>query len=158
MVRPAASFLALSVAGLFAGVNGIERVAWLAGCWEMQRGTTTIQEQWMAPMGGVRLGMSRTVRRDSLAEFETVLLRARGDTLAYEAHPSGQPAAVFIATEVSDSHVVFSNPAHDFPQRVIYRRRADSLLARVEGTRNGQLRGFDFPYRRAECAGGARGG
>ena len=157
MYRLAASFLALSAAGTLASGGGIERVAWLAGCWEMQRGATTIQEQWMAPLGGVMLGMSRTVRRDSLAEFETVLLRARGDTLAYEAHPSGQPAAVFIATEVSDSHVVFANPAHDFPQRVIYRRRADSLLARVEGTRNGQIRGFDFPYRRAQCAGGGRG-
>jgi hypothetical protein len=39
--------------------------------------------------------------------------------------------------------------AHDFPQRVIYRRRgADSLLARVEGMRGGQLRGLDYPYRR----------
>ena len=53
---------------------------------------------------------------------------------------------------VSDSAVIFENPAHDFPQRIIYRRRgADSLLARVEGMRGGRLRGLDFPYRRVPC-------
>jgi uncharacterized protein DUF6265 len=53
---------------------------------------------------------------------------------------------------VSDSAVTFENPSHDFPQRIIYRRRgADSLLARVEGMRGGQLRGSDYPYRRVAC-------
>ena len=151
-----ASLWALATAGAAVGAGGIERVSWLAGCWEMSRGATTIQEQWMAPRGGSMLGMSRTIRRDSLVEFESVLLRERGDTLAYEARPSGQAGAVFLAEEVSDSHVVFANPQHDFPQRVSYRRRGDSLLARVEGVRNGQLRGFDFPYRRAPCADGTQ--
>jgi hypothetical protein len=35
---------------------------------------------------------------------------------------------------------------------VIYRHgRADSLLARVEGTTHGKLRGVDFPYARVAC-------
>lgn len=32
--------------------EGIERVAWLEGCWEMVSPQRTIEEQWMAPRGG----------------------------------------------------------------------------------------------------------
>ena len=68
------------------------------------------------------------------------------------AEPSGQAPADFEASAVSDSLITFENPAHDFPQRVIYRRRgSDSLIARIEGTRNGRVRGVDFPYARAAC-------
>jgi hypothetical protein len=51
-----------------------------------------------------------------------------------------------------DGAITFSNPAHDFPQRIIYRRAgADSLHARIEGTRNGQPRGVDYAYVRVAC-------
>jgi hypothetical protein len=98
------------------------------------------------------LGMGRTVRNDTLVEFEQLRLTQRGTSAVYHAEPSGQAPAEFVATAVSDSLVTFSNPQHDFPQRIIYRRRgADSLVARVEGTRGGAVRGVDFPYARVAC-------
>jgi hypothetical protein len=49
---------------------------------------------------------------------------------------------------VSDSGFTVENPAHDFPQRISYRKRgADSLLARIEGG----TRDIDFPMRRVAC-------
>ena len=61
---------------------------------------------------------------------------------------------MFTSVAVSDSMAVFENPEHDFPQRIIYRRSAaDSLHARIEGPRNGQVRGVDFRYGRVSCAG-----
>lgn len=131
---------------------GIERVAWLQGCWESASSERTVEEQWMAPRGGSMLGMSRTVRAGRLAEYEVVVLREQGNQLAYEAHPSGQPPAVFLSRAVGESMVVFENPQHVFPQRVGYRKDgSDSLLAWIEGTRNGQVRRVAFPYRRAAC-------
>jgi len=55
--------------------------------------------------------------------------------------------------------LIFENAAHDFPQRIIYRLNDDgSLLARIEGKRGGELKGVDFPMRRAPCpAPAARG-
>jgi hypothetical protein len=89
---------------------------------------------------------------DSLREYEQVALFERGGRLVYAARPVRQPPAEFESVAVSDSAVTFENLAHDFPQRVIYRRRgADALVARVEGMRGGQLRGSDYPYRRARC-------
>ena len=71
--------------------------------------------------------------------------------LSYVAKPSGQAEAAFSMKSIDDGVVVFENLAHDFPQRIIYRRNADaSVTARIEGTVKGESRGRDFPYTR--CA------
>lgn len=130
-----------------------QQLGWIAGCWRQTTGNRVVEEQWMAPRGGMMLGMSRTVRADAvLVEFEQLRITDRGTSAVYHAEPSGQPPADFVATAVSDSLVTFSNPEHDFPQRIIYRRRGtDSLVARIEGTRGGVMRGVDFPYARVAC-------
>jgi hypothetical protein len=125
---------------------------WFAGRWERRAGSLTVEEQWLAPRGGVLLGVSRTTRGDSLVEFEFMRIHARGDTLVLAAHPSGQAPAEFRARATTVREVVFENPAHDFPQRIRYRAvGADSLLARIEGTRGGRTRGVDFGYGRTAC-------
>lgn len=135
-------------------VVGIDRVAWLQGCWESVSPQRTVEEQWMSPRGRSMIGVGRTVRADRLVEYELVVLREQDGQLAYEAHPSGQPSAVFLSRTVTDAEVVFENPTHDFPQRVGYRRDGpDALLAWIEGTRNGQARRVEFPYRRVSCPG-----
>jgi hypothetical protein len=85
-------------------------------------------------------------------ELEHLQILERNGRAVYHAQPSGQPPADFEARTVSDTLVTFENAGHDFPQRVIYRRlSADSLVARIEGTRNGSVRGVDFPYARVAC-------
>jgi hypothetical protein len=135
-----------------ANVASVGRLAWLAGCWQQAAGTRVVDEQWMAPRAGVMLGIGRTVRDDRVVEYEQVRIFERDGWAIYAAMPSGQPPAEFTASSTSDTLVTFENPTHDFPQRVIYRRRgADSLVARVEGTRGGQQRGVDFAYARTPC-------
>lgn len=131
----------------------VQTLSWLTGCWQRTAPGRLVEEQWMAPRAGMMLGMGRTTRGDSaIVEYEHTHITERGGHAVYHAEPSGQQPADFTAATVSDTLVVFENPAHDFPQRVIYRRRgADSLLARVEGTANGQTRGVDFPYARVRC-------
>ncbi len=81
-----------------------------------------------------------------------MLLAERDGRLAYQAHPSGQPSTTFMSKETDDTSVVFEDPAHDFPQRVGYRRVAgDQLLAWIEGTVSGKQRRVEFPYRRIDC-------
>ena len=143
-----------SVRPLHAQGSPVHQLSWIAGCWRQSNSASdrTIDEQWMAPMGRTMLGMARTVRSDSTVEFEHLRILERGGHAIFHAEPSGQPPADFEARAVSDSLVTFENPAHDFPQRVIYRRNGrDSLIARIEGTRNGRVRGVDFRYARAAC-------
>ena len=132
--------------------KGIESLAWLQGCWELTSPQRTVEEQWMVPRGSNMLGMSRTIRGGALAEYELMLIRQQGDRFAYEAHPSGQPSAVFMSKEIKDAAIVFENPEHDFPQTIGYQKTdANTLVAWVEGTEKGQRRRIEFPYRRAAC-------
>lgn len=132
----------------------IASASWLAGCWVMQRGTTTIEEQWMTPAGGTMLGMGRTVKAGRLDDYELVLLRERDGRIDYEAHPVMQPASVFTATVVSDTLLQFENPRHDFPKLIAYRRRgADSVIARIAAGPAPGDNQVVFAYRRAACPG-----
>ena len=145
------AFLGVAHAAIAQQVS-VDRVAWLQGCWRSTRGETTIEEQWMSPRGGTMLGMGRTVRGNKTLEYELVLIKEQEGRLAYEAHPSGQPSATFIATAASDATVVFENLEHDFPQRVGYKRNgANALDAWIEGQAKGQSRRVDFSYQRARC-------
>ena len=131
----------------------LDALRWLAGCWEMRQGERITEEQWMAPRGGVMIGMSRTVRGDSLIELEQVRIENRGAALVYVASPLRQATAEFIGNVSSDGAVVFENAAHDFPSRISYRRQGgDSLVASISGQRGGRARTIEYPYRRVACA------
>ena len=132
---------------------GIDDVAWLTGCWEYSSGSRTVEERWLAPRAHSMVNVGRTVQADKLVEYEMVLIREQEGRLAYEAHPSGQPSAAFMSRTVSNRELVFENLQHDFPQRVGYKRDGDSLLAWIEGPRNGQIRRIEFPYRKVACSG-----
>jgi hypothetical protein len=134
--------------------DGLGRAAWLAGCWELRTPSRVVLEMWMPPTGDLMLGGSRTVVAGGTArEFEHLRLQARGDTIVYTALPSGQRETDFRSTLVASDTIVFENPAHDFPRKIIYRRvTADSIVARVEGPGpNNTTRGINFPYRRVSC-------
>jgi len=133
--------------------EGVQRLAWLQGCWQATSAERTVEEQWMAPRGNSMVGSSRTVRGDTLAGYELVVITERGDRLVYRAHPSGQPSAEFVSTVVGDESIIFENPEHDFPQRIGYRRRGVELLAWIEGSDRGQIKRIEFPYTRVHCPG-----
>lgn len=123
-----------------------EDLSWLTGCWRFDRTAGYTEEYWMAPAGGAMLGISRTIRNGKMTEHEFVAIREVDGVLSYVAKPSGQAEAAFAAVTISPTEVVFENMAHDFPQRIIYRKTSGGLTARVEGTVDDQLKGSDFPY------------
>lgn len=134
--------------------RGLERVQWLVGCWEQQSNNRRTIEIWEAPRGGVMAGGSFVVTDTSIRETEQIRLWAAGDTLIYEAHPATQARTQFRAVPVNDRELVFANPEHDFPQRVIYRRVGnDSVIAVTEGDRPGRTSplSYTFAFKRAPC-------
>jgi hypothetical protein len=148
-----ASALLVSLISANASAAGVESLAWLAGCWQPEKGDAGSGEHWLAPAGGTMFGVSRTVKNGKTVEFEFMQLRTNAEgKLVLVALPSGQKETTFVASDVSDSAVTFENPAHDFPQKVIYRLQpVGRLVARIEGTRDGKVRGMDFPMKRVSC-------
>ena len=134
------------------GQARVTDAAFISGCWSFERNGRVVEEHWLAPAGGTLLGVSRTVAAGKTEEFEFLQVREAADGLSYVAKPSGQAEATFKLTAKTANSIVFENPAHDFPQRISYRRDGDTLTARIEGTLNGKARALDFPYRRAHCS------
>jgi hypothetical protein len=157
MKRPFATLAAFLLmaspcAGQRTAPTPLDRAAWLAGCWLGASGERTVEERWSPPRGGTMVGMGRSTRGGATTSVELAILRPRGDTLRYEAHPVGQLPTVFSGTGTDPRELIFDNPTHDFPQRIIYRRvGADSLHARVEGPMDGSWRGIDYRMARVRC-------
>jgi hypothetical protein len=130
----------------------VSQLAWFAGCWQIVRGEQVIEEQWMAPSGGVMLAMSRTVREGRTTAMEFVTLRVVDGRIVYEANPSGQGPVGFAASFVSADRAVFENPTHDYPRRITYERKgADAISAWIDdGTGS---RRIEYPFQRVACPG-----
>ncbi|MCA9284457.1 MAG: hypothetical protein KDA22_04535 [Phycisphaerales bacterium] len=123
-------------------------LAWLGGAWIGTRGTggtTSIEERWSPPLGGAMLGVSRTVARERMRAFEYLRVVERDGGLVYIAQPGGRTATEFVLTELGDTHAVFENPRHDFPQRIVYERSAEGgLSASIGFAKGGRPQRFEF--------------
>jgi hypothetical protein len=136
----------LAVVGLLSGRGAadqakptLDSLAWLAGSWVGEARGVTMEEHWTAPKGNSMIGVHRDVGKGRTLSFEFLRIVQEGDQIVYLAMPGGRsPATPFPLKDVSDSRVVFENPKHDFPQRVIYWKDGADLRARIEGTMNGK--------------------
>ena len=131
----------------------VEDLAWLAGCWASVGEEAGSGEHWTVPAGKTMFSVSRTVHNSRTVAYEFVQIReTEAGELEFIAKPSGQSEATFLMVQLSESEVVFENPGHDFPQRIIYRLKAGgNLVARIEGEINGEPRTVDFPMKRVDC-------
>lgn len=131
----------------------ISVLRWMTGCWAPDGQEPGSVEQWTAPAGDSMLGMNRTVKDGKTVFFEFLRIVAEEDGwIGLIASPAGQETARFRMISWSSSEVVFENPHHDFPQRIMYRLHGDGkLLGRIEGTVDGKERAADFPMTRTTC-------
>jgi len=130
----------------------IDQIAWLAGCWQSPDGSGNYDERWMPPKGQSMLGMSRTVQDGKTVAWEFLRIHQEPDGIYYTSNPSGQKEASFKLIECKEGRVVFENPTHDFPQRIIYQvDKNGMLLASIEGMSKGSQKKVDFPMRRSDC-------
>jgi hypothetical protein len=118
-----------------AGPEAVASLDWLAGSWAGESGGLAMEEHWTAPSGGALLGMHRDVKNGRMVSFEFLRIDASGEAVTYWASPRSAAPTPFRLQELGPGRrVVFENPEHDFPQRIIYWRADDDALhARVEG-------------------------
>jgi hypothetical protein len=130
--------------------------AWLAGCWQVASpdGQNVAEEHWMAPRGGLMVGMSRSIRGGVARGYEILTIRVEDGGLVYHAEPSGQAPTDFPARLVEAARLEFVNAEHDFPQKVVYARVGkDNVEAAVFGEADGSEPAFVLPYERIRCPG-----
>jgi hypothetical protein len=110
-----------------------------------------MEEVWLPPKGGAMLGLHRDVSKGRMVSFEFLRIETDKDGLVYLASPHGQPATPFRLLQSTKTRVVFSNPTHDFPQRVLYWLADDGRLhARIEGTQKGKPASEEWSWSRVK--------
>jgi hypothetical protein len=122
-------------------------LGWMAGCWGSMDEGGSEEECWLAPGGGMLLGVHRDVspRRSS---FEFLRIADEGEGLTLFASPGGASPTPFRLVELGARRAVFANPEHDFPQRVLYWREGDRLRARVDAEVAGETKALEFSWER----------
>jgi len=127
----------------------ITSLAWMSGTWAGVKDGVSSEESWTAPGGGAMLAVHRDVREGRMAGFEFLRIDTDKDGLTYWASPGGRPATPFRLKEAGPRRVVFENPTHDFPQRILYWLGDDlKLHARIEGTSNGKPAAEEWSWSR----------
>lgn len=91
------------------------------------------------------IGLHRDVAKGRTVSFEFLRIEQQGDTVVYLSMPNGRSTATpFPLKEADGMQVVFENPAHDSPQRIICWKDGPDLRARIEGTENGKTAGREW--------------
>jgi hypothetical protein len=106
--------------------------AWLAGGWVMESpGGTWSEEWWTPPRAGLMMGAGRSGQGAAIGWWEQTRIQEADGKITFCALPKGQNEACFAATTVNPTEIIFENPAHDYPQRILYSIEGGELLAEI---------------------------
>lgn len=133
-MRPLAAVL-LTLA-LPAAAQSLPRVAsldWMSGTWTAQEGGARVTESWVGPANGLMVAANLTAGPGGKRSYEFLRISDTAEGFSYFASPAGRPAVEFKVKSLEGRRVAFENPANDFPQRILYWREGDALMARIEG-------------------------
>ena len=127
----------------------VARLSWITGTWSETKGEVTTKETWQASDGAL-VGVGETLRAGKPPHVERMRITAEAAGATFTAMIPGQPPTPFLLLPGGEGQAVFENKAHDFPQRVIYRRCGAELCARIEGTMAGKLQFQEWRYTRVK--------
>lgn len=146
-----AMLVAISVLlmGQAAPTAGIASFEWMSGRWEAETAGSWTEEIWSTPRAGTMFGISRSGREDVLREFEFIRLQVDADGVpVYSASPGGRRAVEFRLVAHGRQSATFENPAHDFPQRIQYRRSGNRMVATISAIDGSNAMSWTFDRRR----------
>jgi hypothetical protein len=132
-----------------AAAQGIDALQWMQGSWVRESADETVRETWLGPANGVMVAANLTSTRNGRASYEFLRIANGAEGLSYFASPGGRAPVEFRLKESGERRVVFENPAHEFPRRILYWRDGEALMARIEGTLRGEPRSEEWRFVRA---------
>lgn len=127
-----------------------EQMKWILGVWKITTANGTIVESWRQLNDSTLQGKSAFVKSngDTIPQESIELAYRNGDWYyipTVQGQNNNQPVS-FKIIFLKGAEFISENPAHDFPQRIAYRRIKQQLFASIEGKRNGKYskQNFDF--------------
>ena len=126
----------------------VDSLEWMTGAWVSESGRGKVAETWLGPGHGLMVAANLSTFANGRKSFEFLRIAETPAGVSYFASPGGQPPVEFKLKEAGDRRVVFENAAHDFPQRILYWREGEALVARIEGTLRGKERHEEWRFSR----------
>lgn len=130
----------------------IKKANWLVGDWDNLVNDAHFTEIWKQKNDSTLMGESYvTINKDTVFS-ETVDLIERNDSLFYVVSVKGenneQPIS-FYMTKSANNEIVFENPEHDFPTKIVYKKITnDLMMATVSGMKDGKQIDDEYPFKR----------
>lgn len=125
--------------------NDFEKINWLKGHWErinMKEGRSA-HERWEVTENDELKGWGVSLHGLDTAFVEVLRVVMKDGVLHYVADVPENPSPVFFKfVSIAEDGFVCENPEHDFPKRIEYQLRGDSLKAITSG--DGKELVFDF--------------
>lgn len=123
--------------------DNLEKVSWFVGEWSNKSSEGELTERWNKENDSVYHGESYFVVGGKDTVFaEHVKLWDVNGTLTYTVTVPNQnkgKAVDFEMTSSSDNQIVFENPKHDYPSKIIYNKVGnDSIVAEISGIQKGK--------------------
>lgn len=132
----------------------IKSANWLLGKWESKIDEGDLSENWKQVNDSTFQGESFFIKGKDTLHFESITLQQKGEELFYNATVKGQnenKAVPFRLTSKTEKQLVFENPKHDYPQKIIYTQISkDSLVASISGVQLGKPSAEKFGMKKAE--------
>lgn len=128
----------------------IKKMEWLAGTWEQKLPYGTLTETWTKENDSTLTGKSYFIKeaKDTI-HSETIVLSQQGEDLLYIPTVKGQnndEPVTFKMTSEAENTFTFENPAHDYPQKISYKKVSDTnLTATISGKQEGKPSEESFP-------------
>lgn len=118
--------------------SNLAKAEWFIGEWGNKSAEGELTERWKKENDSVYLGESYFVVGEEDTVFaEKVRLEELNGKLNYIVSIPGQNKELpvsFEMTSSTDNQIVFENPKHDYPNKIIYNLvEKDSLLAEISG-------------------------
>ncbi len=117
----------------------LEQANWFLGEWKNTTTEMDFTETWAKETDSSYRAQSFIVAAKDTVFFEHVLLEQANDSLFYRAYERKEKlsqAVSFYATKIGKNEIIFENPKHDFPNKIIYSKiTPDSIVASIYGSK-----------------------
>lgn len=127
----------------------LEKMNWLIGNWEQKLPDGTLKETWTKQNDSMFSGDSYFINTKDTVHFESMKLAQTAEELTYIATVVGQnndETIDFKLTSNADNSFTFENPAHDYSQKITYKKvNGTNLIATISGKQQGKLTQESYP-------------
>ena len=116
----------------------LEELKWMEGKWldsttfSFRKPSASFLETWEYYPDSLS-GKGMSIKQGDTTVMELLSIRIINGKVNYIARPSGEAVIGFPLIDLSDNEATFENLVHDFPQKIKYKRKEDSLKIILSG-------------------------